>query len=301
MRQIVDRGISIHALLAESDGIGLVFLWWGVRFLSTLSLRRATSLPATTPHWKIFLSTLSLRRATAPNRHPCRCNRRFLSTLSLRRATRFVTAFRGSVDRFLSTLSLRRATHTGSSWATWFPNFYPRSPCGERLVLRAINSSLVIFLSTLSLRRATPADLQIRGTLDISIHALLAESDNSIELAPAGIATFLSTLSLRRATGCEYIRQPAVDYFYPRSPCGERRDGFAHAVNLTGISIHALLAESDGALLGVVLIQQIFLSTLSLRRATHFAGPVPTYIIFLSTLSLRRATCWQDTRNYSTT
>ena len=23
--------ISIHALLAESDGIGLVFLWWGVR------------------------------------------------------------------------------------------------------------------------------------------------------------------------------------------------------------------------------------------------------------------------------
>ena len=42
LRQIVDRGISIHALLAESDGIGLVFLWWGVRFLSTLSLRRAT-------------------------------------------------------------------------------------------------------------------------------------------------------------------------------------------------------------------------------------------------------------------
>ena len=38
----LDNIISIHALLAESDGIGLVFLWWGVRFLSTLSLRRAT-------------------------------------------------------------------------------------------------------------------------------------------------------------------------------------------------------------------------------------------------------------------
>ena len=24
--------ISIHALLAESDGIGLVFMWWGVHF-----------------------------------------------------------------------------------------------------------------------------------------------------------------------------------------------------------------------------------------------------------------------------
>ena len=38
-----DNAISIHALLAESDGIGLVFMWWGVRFLSTLSLRRATT------------------------------------------------------------------------------------------------------------------------------------------------------------------------------------------------------------------------------------------------------------------
>ena len=41
----LDNIISIHALLAESDGIGLVFLWWGVRFLSTLSLRRATNTP----------------------------------------------------------------------------------------------------------------------------------------------------------------------------------------------------------------------------------------------------------------
>ena len=33
--------------------------------------------------------------------------------------------------------------------------FYPRSPCGERLLSRAFYSSDIKFLSTLSLRRAT--------------------------------------------------------------------------------------------------------------------------------------------------
>ena len=56
------------------------------------------------------------------------------------------------------------------------------------------------------------------------------------------------------------------------------------------ISIHALLAESDGTLLGVVLIQQVFLSTLSLRRATACIGGIVDNVGFLSTLSLRRAT-----------
>ena len=79
------------------------------------------------------------------------------------------------------------------------------------------------------------------------------------------------------------------------------------------ISIHALLAESDAVVLVIVCHDLIFLSTLSLRRATlkpsqsqprpiHFyprspcgerlfifAGKAP-YMEFLSTLSLRRAT-----------
>ena len=125
------------------------------------------------------------------------------------------------------------------------------------------------FLSTLSLRRAT---------LTTVLHWY-------------HISRFLSTLSLRRATrsggpwqaGCRdfYPRSPCGErpcsasryfsmpsYFYPRSPCGER-----HRVGIFGnkpyhISIHALLAESDpGSKIhhpGKIL----FLSTLSLRRAT---------------------------------
>ena len=79
------------------------------------------------------------------------------------------------------------------------------------------------FLSTLSLRRATSADLKGNFITNISIHALLAESDP--------------------AQKC-YHGSPAAD-FYPRSPCGERPSK-AHALSVTGsISIHALLAESD--------------------------------------------------------
>ena len=57
--------------------------------------------------------------------------------------------------QFLSTLSLRRATAAIAANVNRCINFYPRSPCGERLMpLRS------------RLKRAI-----------ISIHALLAESD----------------------------------------------------------------------------------------------------------------------------
>ena len=147
--------ISIHALLAESDkSIPVVFLG-NNPFLSTLSLRRATtprlSRVVPTP---IFLSTLSLRRATLVFAARQPAIRVFLSTLSLRRATGLGRQ-RRDLLRFLSTLSLRRATtrhelppgdasisiHAllaesdkakSKAWLKCI-NFYPRSPCGERL------------------------------------------------------------------------------------------------------------------------------------------------------------------------
>ena len=61
--QILD--ISIHALLAESDWLQLFLYYQDNRFLSTLSLRRATGTLRTVSVKKTFLSTLSLRRATA--------------------------------------------------------------------------------------------------------------------------------------------------------------------------------------------------------------------------------------------
>ena len=124
------------------------------------------------------------------------------------------------------------------------------------------------FLSTLSLRRATHYDNYNLHCVEISIHALLAESDRrASRQQPAGDISihallaesdaiknrdlydliFLSTLSLRRATMIFLVHLLGMYYFYPRSPCGERRPvGFQHS-HITG-----------------------FLSTLSLRRATFY-------------------------------
>ena len=123
-------------------------------------------------------------------------------------------------------------------------NFYPRSPCGERRILGRRLWHLEQFLSTLSLRRATRhqgvslqrAAISIHALLAesddiadkvrvksiISIHALLAESDQPRSRKTGKPLPFLSTLSLRRATYPLRQLQSALCHFYPRSPCGER-------------------------------------------------------------------------------
>ena len=127
-------------------------------------------------------------------------NLTFLSTLSLRRATR--SSCKGiSYFIFLSTLSLRRATisvHIGSP-------FYQ------------------IFLSTLSLRRATILSYEKATEKNISIHALLAESDmDYIPWLPLFLHFYpRSPCGERRSEQYQLIK--SADYFYPRSPCGERR------------------------------------------------------------------------------
>ena len=102
----------------------------------------------------------------------------------------------------------------------------------------------------------------------ISIHALLAESDIVFCAIVRIDSIFLSTLSLRRATWYSSASSWLRIYFYPRSPCGERRAWPAYRPAACRISIHALLAESDAFTLLPRLSILIFLSTLSLRRAT---------------------------------
>ena len=102
---------------------------------------------------------------------------------------------------------------------------------------------------------------------------------------------FLSTLSLRRATVDEVLTNEEQTDFYPRSPCGERHSARPGTHQRDVISIHALLAESDLILHMAHLTEHLFLSTLSLRRATREPTALRTpHHKFLSTLSLRRAT-----------
>ena len=93
---------------------------------------------------------------------------------------------------------------------------------------------------------------------------------------PVRLIKFLSTLSLRRATSLLRLIVSYALYFYPRSPCGERRLFYRlNAGCLNIISIHALLAESDAISPFLAGITGLFLSTLSLRRATHICSNDP--------------------------
>ena len=101
---------------------------------------------------------------------------------------------------------------------------------------------------------------------------------------------FLSTLSLRRATTRKSQSSRTGVYFYPRSPCGERQQTQRLKIAPHGISIHALLAESDPSVLHNFRPLQISIHAL-LAESDGFARPLrATEHKFLSTLSLRRAT-----------
>ena len=146
----------------------------------------------------------------------------FLSTLSLRRATA-VYVFKVNTKRFLSTLSLRRATTSKHLEVIKINNFYPRSPCGERPLTDDVSSGGKIFLSTLSLRRATRRASRQQPAGEISIHALLAESD---------------CVALR-------IPLPTSDISIHALLAESDAAGNKAGAESFKISIHALLAESD--------------------------------------------------------
>ena len=101
---------------------------------------------------------------------------RFLSTLSLRRATPPVTRRARNLSNFYPRSPCGERLYP-SQWRTLARDFYPRSPCGERRRSRSGRTSTTGFLSTLSLRRATQLQYITEPVTIISIHALLAESD----------------------------------------------------------------------------------------------------------------------------
>ena len=264
----------------------------------------------------LFLSTLSLRRATAGRTQPAGGLMLFLSTLSLRRATGIQSGaqqataisihallaesdvgqkrLRQKLAISIHALLAESDLYTSLS-ANGHTNFYPRSPCGERLAPCQLWHGVFLFLSTLSLRRATLYLDTVSALATISIHALLAESDHAtiktIQDNTISIHALLAESDAIPTCGARPRR-----YFYPRSPCGERLyDTYAkvlrvnisiHALlaesdakipfavsELVLISIHALLAESDAFAVWVSVLVGLFLSTLSLRRATGVPGP----------------------------
>ena len=137
----------------------------------------------------------------------------------------------------------------------------------------------LIFLSTLSLRRATGGCVFFCTPCHISIHALLAESDH-----PYTKRTCLWLISIH-ALLAESDRHSLGNSlkcfnFYPRSPCGERLPRYRKRALAQSISIHALLAESDGIYGRRICSGKLFLSTLSLRRATSERSEITCRLVY---------------------
>ena len=191
----------------------------------------------------VFLSTLSLRRATFASsadfcsasdfypRSPCGERHLAFCLVACLQAIS-IHALLAESDRCAGTSGdLRR-------------NFYPRSPCGERHLAFDVGKITGEFLSTLSLRRATQAYFLHWQGMQISIHALLAESDSAHDIFHALNKHFYPRSPCgERLTMHLSIRK--AENFYPRSPCGERPHALANDISHELISIHALLAESD--------------------------------------------------------
>ena len=192
--------------------------------------------------------------------------RQFLSTLSLRRATRrggdlcyldniiSIHALlaesdqgqQGFVERCAISIHALLAESDSSNFLPPLgpPYFYPRSPCGERRCEPWPPHRTTQFLSTLSLRRATSAQAAFPPGECISIHALLAESDAAMAAMAFTAAYFYPRSPCgERRWRCSCRR--LYSNFYPRSPCGERRHSCRADAGDQPISIHALLAESD--------------------------------------------------------
>ena len=127
-------------------------------------------------------------------------------------------------------------------------DFNPRSPCGERRVPLYAMAGNLRFQSTLSLRRATNKALSECSNEQISIHALLAESDLEISSDRSDLG--ISIHALLAESDCRNSRVDSARSF--QSTLSLRRATLEISSDRSdlGISIHALLAESDVFLLG---------------------------------------------------
>ena len=200
-RQPHQPAISIHALLAESDG---------------KPIRSPAAMPYFYPR-----SPCGERRECG---RPARCSLHFYPRSPCGERPKPITSL-----------------HT-------FCNFYPRSPCGERPTIPPRASSVFTFLSTLSLRRATWSGRLAPLVKEISIHALLAESDAVRWAFEDWYIDFYPRSPCGERQHAQQQHPQYIRHFYPRSPCGERP-----------ASGHRRPYQCQ------------FLSTLSLRRATNYS------------------------------
>ena len=168
-------------------------------------------------------------------------------------------------------------------------DFYPRSPCGERpkasqIAYRLYNISIHALLAESDARK----------------RAQQPKQPNFYPRSPCGerpsfnvcvyhTTKFLSTLSLRRATSQQPAGTTITTYFYPRSPCGERLCQFRWVLLVGNFYPRSPCGERHRPTPKPVISWHFYPRSPCGERRGTFRN-TPNKLVFLSTLSLRRAT-----------
>ena len=206
-------------------------------------------------------------------------------------------------------------------------DFYPRPPRGGRRISPSLARDSRTFLSTPSARRATQHQHRKRLCWCISIHALREEGD----LHPLFLDAIISDISIHalreegdtgfgRLCCCGFpisihaLREEGdgqrgwskttPKYFYPRPPRGGRRCGRGSASKWRNYFYPRPPRGGRRTAMKNVLVDMLFLSTPSARRATSVNDLSNAVGQFLSTPSARRATacipaaCWPCSNFY---
>ena len=152
----------------------------------------------------------------------------------------------GATIIFLSTYPVRGTTRWRGRRCPPVVHFYPRTPCGVR-----------------------PGEGQARrARAGISIHVPRAGYDAAFVCVAGLSSPFLSTYPVRGTTLPSRVNVFAWEHFYPRTPCGVRRNAQADGGQAAKISIRVPRAGYDGQPARRVCDSLPFLSTYPVRGTT---------------------------------
>ena len=173
--------------------------WNPLKFLSTLSLRRATDYGAESEDNKSYFYPRSPCGERLAPQFPQKSSSKISIHALLAESDHVHTPLQSTYNISIHALLAESDSFSGYLLVMQ-SNFYPRSPCGERLHARFFYYDFFRFLSTLSLRRAT-----VRGGEDAAAMVFLStlslrRATSSTARTALPMIEFLSTLSLRRAT-----------------------------------------------------------------------------------------------------
>ena len=119
---------------------------------------------------------------------------------------------------------------TGCPEPEWQGYFYPRSPCGERLTQSAMMFAICLFLSTFPLRGTSSRRLLLSGVPQKFLSTFpLRGTSSKLSITKNRLFGISIHVPLAGNVRRRRVLTHLQAYFYPRSPCGERRKYYADA------------------------------------------------------------------------